>query len=153
MQKLIPAYLQKDPYRLNSAASRLPSQIARYLVQSDTLARWKANKFIVGAVNKILEDHDISPLNIEIMLQSNPEYPQQSCTTVPTLCIDVDASNVDQTQRWRGALEDLVDLLRKQRFQEVDIEIVSRCFRTLQRQSRVFTCFRREVSLKDFNHR
>ena len=51
--------------------------------------------------------------------------------TVPTLCIDVDASNVYQTKRWPGALEDLVDLLRKQSL-DMDIEIVGRSFGVIQ---------------------
>ena len=147
--KLIPNYLQKDPYQLNSADCRLSSQVARFPVQSDTLARWKANTFIVGAINKVLEGYGISPLNIELMLRSNPGYPQQRRTTVPTLCIDVDASNVVQTKRWPGALEDLVDLLEKD-FEEVDIEIVGRSFRIRQCQSRVFAFSRREFLRDDF---
>ena len=86
----------------------------------------------MGAIPKILEDNGISPVNIELVLRSNPEYPQQSRTTVPTLCIDVDASNIDQTQRWPGAVKGLVDLLRKQEFQEVDIEIVGMSYQILQ---------------------
>ena len=106
----------------------------------------------MGAINKILEDHDISPLNIDLVLRSNPVYSQQSRTTVPTLCIDVDASNIDQTQRWPGALEDLVGLLRKQEFQEVDIEIVGRSFRVLQCQSYIFTSLRHDFTPSDFKH-
>ena len=82
----------------------------------------------MGAINKVLEGHDISPLTIELVLRLNPGYPRQSHMTLPTLCIDVDASNVHQTQRWPRALKDLVDLLREQEFQEVDIEIVGRSF-------------------------